>query len=127
MKTNMKTYRILLKEGIAVLEAAGIGDARTDAERLLMDLLGESRTFLFMHGNDAAPPETEARYRDWLERRAQGEPVQYITGCQEFMGLMFHVDPAVLSPRQETELLVEYALALAESLPAHPAILVVPA
>lgn len=119
----MKTYRELLNEGIAALEEAGAGEARPDAERLLMDLLGESRAFLFLHGNDPAAPEEESRYREYLRRRAQGEPVQYITGYQEFMGLPFRVDPAVLIPRPETELLVEYALELAKSLPEHPSIL----
>lgn len=119
----MSTNKELLREGIAALETAGIKEARADAERLFMDLLGESRAFLFLHGNDPAAPEKEALYRSWIRRRAQGEPVQYITGLQEFMGLSFHVKPAVLIPRPETELLVEYALELAESLPAHPAIL----
>lgn len=122
-KAIMKTNRELLKEGIAALEAAGVTEARADAERLFMDLLGESRAFLFLHGNDPAAPEEETRYREWIRRRAQGEPVQYITGLQEFMGLPFHVKPAVLIPRPETEQLVEYALELAASLPAHPAIL----
>ena len=123
LKMSMMTYRGLLKEGMAELEAAGIRDARSDSERLLMDLLGESRAFLFLHGDDLAPSEKEERYRRWIRRRIQGEPVQYITGYQEFMGLTFHVNPSVLIPRPETELLVEYALELAETLPENPAIL----
>ena len=106
----MINYRTLLREGIETLEAAGCKEARTDAERLLMDLLGESRAYLFLHGEDFAPPEEEAKYREFLRRRAQGEPVQYITGWQEFMGLQLEVSPAVLIPRPETELLVEQAL-----------------
>jgi release factor glutamine methyltransferase len=56
------------------------------------------------------PPATLALFRACVARRAAGEPVQYITGRQEFYGLDFEVTPAVLIPRPETELLVETAL-----------------
>jgi release factor glutamine methyltransferase len=51
-----------------------------------------------------------AKYRNFVQRRAKFEPVQYITGEQEFMGLTFQVTPATLIPRPETELLVERAI-----------------
>ncbi len=115
--TERKSYRQLLSEGTKQLDAAGAEEARADAERLLMDLLGVSRSFLFLHGNDPAEPETAARFQESLQRRLQGEPVQYIAGMQEFMGLPFRVDPSVLIPRQDTETLVESALELAAGMP----------
>ena len=54
----------------------------------------------------------EQKYLDWVERRARGEPAQYITGWQEFWGLDFVVTPEVLIPRPETEHLVETVLKL---------------
>jgi release factor glutamine methyltransferase len=60
-------------------------------------------------------PGSAERYRHWLERRAAGEPIAYLTGACEFYGLEFRVTPAVLIPRPETELLVDLAL---ERLPA---------
>ncbi len=56
------------------------------------------------------PAEAEQRFLDFAERRRRGEPVAYILGRQEFYGLPFAVNPAVLIPRPETELLVELAL-----------------
>jgi len=64
----------------------------------------------------AAHPERELsgaerdRYREWLQRRREGEPVAYLTGEREFYSLALHVTPAVLIPRPETELLVDAAL-----------------
>jgi len=62
-------------------------------------------------------PEQEKAFRQLLERRLSGEPAAYITGHREFYGLDFYVDPRVLIPRPESELLVEEALALAQG---HP-------
>ena len=51
-----------------------------------------------------------SQFREFVERRAAGEPLQYITGVQDFFGREFRVTPDVLIPRPETELLVEAAL-----------------
>ena len=58
----------------------------------------------------ALPQETEAKFKEYIERRARGEPVAYILGRKEFYGLELLVTPAVLVPRPETELLVDLAL-----------------
>jgi release factor glutamine methyltransferase len=60
-------------------------------------------------------------FNDMLERRLAGEPVQYITGTRYFMGLPFYVDPRVLIPRWETELLTEYVLENCEEKKLQPA------
>jgi release factor glutamine methyltransferase len=61
------------------------------------------------------PDETGGRFVALVRRRCAGEPLEYITGEQEFFGLSFLVNPAVLIPRPETEILVEKALALAHN------------
>jgi release factor glutamine methyltransferase len=94
------------------LRAAEIADARPDARALLSDTLARDHAFLLTHSEEELEPTTLALYRQRIERRAAGEPVQYITGRQEFYGLDFVVSPAVLIPRPETELLVETALEL---------------
>lgn len=84
--------------------------ARLDAQILLAHILGVDRSALYAHPERVLSPEQEQRYRDLLARRAQGEPVAYLTGHKEFFGLDFLVDRRVLIPRPETELLVEAAL-----------------
>jgi release factor glutamine methyltransferase len=101
-----------LTKAAADLRAAGIPDARADARALLSDTLGRDHAFLIAHSADELEPGALALFRERIARRATGEPVQYITGRQEFYGLDFEVSPAVLIPRPETELLVETALAL---------------
>lgn len=84
--------------------------ARLDAQVLLAHILGVDRSALYAHPERTLSPEQEQRYRDLLARRAQGEPVAYLTGHKEFFDLDFLVDRRVLIPRPETELLVEAAL-----------------
>lgn len=104
------TLRDLLTAGRRRLEAAGDATAQLDAEVLLRHLLGLDRARLYARLPEPAPPGTAERYRALIERRAAGEPVAYITGHREFMGLDFLVDRRVLVPRPETEHLVEWAL-----------------
>jgi release factor glutamine methyltransferase len=91
-------------------------DARTqvdpaDAEWLLAHVLGKSRSWLYAHGDDLLPDEPLQRYRAFLERRAAGEPLAYLTGRKGFWRFELKVTPDTLIPRPETELLVELALA----------------
>ena len=101
-----------LTEAAARLRAGGVGAARADAAALLAHTLACDRAFLVAHDDDALAPDALAQFRLAVERRAAGEPLQYVTGRQEFYGLEFEVTPAVLIPRPETELLVETALML---------------
>lgn len=89
-----------------------MSEARREAGSLLACVLGRDRSFILTHAEDPIGEEQAERFRDFLERRTQGEPLQYITANQEFFGLDFEVTRDVLIPRPETELLVETALKL---------------
>jgi len=93
-----------------MLEGAGVPGARREAGSLLEYVLGRDRTFLISHADDEVDGDSLARMNEFVERRANGEPLQYITGVQDFYGREFRVTPDVLIPRPETELLVEAAL-----------------
>jgi release factor glutamine methyltransferase len=88
------------------------GQAHRDAELLLLDTLKISRVTLLAHPDREITREQMALYEDAIARRLRHEPIQYITGQQEFYGLLLKVTPAVLIPRPETEHLVEEVLRL---------------
>jgi release factor glutamine methyltransferase len=82
------------------------------ADLLLGFVLGWDRVRLLSHGEEFVDEDTTIRVRQLVLRRANKEPLQYLTGQQEFYGRMFRVTPDVLIPRPETEILVEKALDL---------------
>lgn len=90
----------------AIAEAAA-AIAPRDAETLLLRLLARDRAWLLAHPDHPLTEETLAALRAFTARRAAREPLQYITGLQEFYGLPLHVTRDTLIPRPETELLVE--------------------
>ena len=104
------TFQTLIRRSVQRLTGAGIDSARLDAEVLLMHLLGIDRAHLYVRLPDTPPREVVHALDGLVNRRASGEPVAYITGHREFMGLDFVVDRRVLIPRPETEGLVERAL-----------------
>lgn len=93
------------------LREAGIESPRLDAEVLLRHLLGWGRAQLFVALPDPLPDELLPGYAALIARRVAGEPVAYLVGEREFMGLPFVVGPGVLVPRPETECLVEWVAA----------------
>lgn len=99
-------------QGAHKLRKAGVPEARREAGSLVEYVLDRDRSFILSHAEDPIGQEQTERFRDCVERRAKGEPLQYITGHQEFFGLDFEVTRDVLIPRPETELLVETALKL---------------
>jgi release factor glutamine methyltransferase len=107
-----------LREAVAVAAAGFAHDehlrdtATRDAELLLLHTLQMSRVALIAHPDTELTPSQRAAYEETIARRLRHEPIQYITGQQEFYGLNFHVTPAVLIPRPETEHLVEAVLNL---------------
>ena len=106
-----------LREAAARLRVAGLAEPRREAGTLLSSSLRRDSAFLLTHSDDALTESQLADFRAWVERRAAGEPFQYISGRQEFYGLEFEVGPDVLIPRPETELLVETALELLRDTP----------
>jgi len=84
---------------------------RRDAELILAHVLGCDPTALLTHSERLLTAQQAELFESLLNRRLASEPVQYLTGEQEFFGLLFEVSPDVLIPRPETEHLVEAVLA----------------
>ncbi len=100
----------ILKNATEILHKSGVGQPRREANSLLAFALQKDRTFMIAHDDYELSSAENNRFQDFLQRRANREPLQYITGKQEFYGLDFEVSPDVLIPRPETELIVENAL-----------------
>lgn len=98
------------KTGIARLREADVPSFTLAAELLLLSVARRDRTWLYAHPEDEITAEQEERFLSLVERRAAGEPTQYLTGKQEFWGIEFEVTPDVLIPRPETEHVIEVAL-----------------
>jgi release factor glutamine methyltransferase len=99
-------------QGANKLRKAGVPEERREAGSLLMHVLGRDRTYILAHAEDQLTDKQVEAYRESLDARASGKPLQYITGRQEFFGLEFEVTSDVLIPRPETELLIEAALSI---------------
>lgn len=97
-----------------ILSQRSITNARLDAEVLLSHISGKDRVWLITHNKDVLDSRRSRLFEDAIRRRSRREPLQYITGKQEFWGLDFFVTPDVLIPRPETELLVEAAVKIAK-------------
>ncbi len=97
-----------------------IGNARLEAEVLLAEALDCQRIQLYTRFDEQPPAQQLTEFRDWVKRRAAGEPVAYLAGHREFYSLRFHVDSNVLIPRPETEHLVVAAVEFAKNLNSDP-------
>jgi release factor glutamine methyltransferase len=102
----VKTYQALLHEGAEAL--LNYSDTpRLDCEVFLAHIVKKERVWLAVHLKEETDKNTEDAYSALIERRKMGEPVAYIIGSREFMGLNFSVREGVLIPRPDTETLVE--------------------
>lgn len=110
MKQRTLTMQEAYQQGASQLENAGLPDAHTDAWVLLEFVTGMSKASYFANLQKELCAEMQSQYFLHIARRKERIPVQHITGQQEFMGYMFHVNEHVLIPRQDTETLVEEAL-----------------
>lgn len=104
------TIKDVLTWSIGYLTKSGSETPRLDAELLLSESLSCRRLDLYTGFDKPLQVAERNRYKDLIRRRAQGEPVAYITGKKDFFGLTFQVTPATLIPRPDTETLVESAL-----------------
>jgi release factor glutamine methyltransferase len=108
-----QTIGAALRHAISCLTQQGVSEPRADAEVLLADLLTTTRAHLYLESAGSLSAAQHTAYLARVQRRRHGEPVQYITGKQEFWSLEFLVTPQVLIPRPESELLVEQGTLLA--------------
>ncbi len=94
------------------LKAGGVEDYNMEARLMICAASGKTREELLRDMKLYAFGETETALAAMVERRLRGEPIAYVLGEWEFMGLPFNVDPKVLIPRADTELLAELAIKL---------------
>lgn len=86
-----------------------VQNPKLDAQVLLAHVINKGTAYLFAHGDDPLPPEKAERFQRLVTRRARHEPIAYLVGEKEFFGRPFTVNPHVLIPRPDTEVLVEAA------------------
>ncbi len=96
-----------LRHAKDALAESGCPDPQIDSRWIAEDTLGLSRSEMHFETERSLSPEEHERLEALLQRRVQGEPVQYLLHSACFMGLNFYVDSRVLIPRQDTETLVE--------------------
>ena len=118
MANQIWTIGSILKWTEQYFGTRGIDSPRLDAEVLLSHVLGKERIYLYVHFDEPLEAPELAAYREYIKQRVARQPVAYIIGQREFMGLSFKVTPAVLVPQPDTEILVQAAL---DRLAAKPA------
>lgn len=104
------SLRGLARQGAAYLSQRGVEDADFDARQLLLHCRGLDGTQFLTEGDRPVGDAEAAAYQALLDRRAAGEPLQYILGQWDFYGSAFAVGPGVLIPRPETEQLAELCI-----------------
>ncbi len=104
------TYKECYDWGVSKLEASTVPESKLDARLLLEAICGTDRNALLVHGDREVSNEHWKAYEEAIGKRAERIPLQHILGHQEFMGFDFQVNEHVLIPRQDTEVLVEKAL-----------------
>lgn len=111
------TLKQALRRARDILAESSVEDAPLESELLLRHTLKIDHVQLYLELEKELTPQQEKIFWRLIQRRLSGEPAAYITGHREFYGLDFEVNPDVLIPRPESELLVEKALAIAKN---HP-------
>ena len=109
------TLKQVLSQAREMLVANNIEDASLESELLLRHTLNINRVQLYQDLDHELSPEQEPTFWNLIKRRLSHEPTAYIIGHREFYGLDFYINPHVLIPRPESELLVEMALSLAQN------------
>lgn len=106
------TLQELLKNAEKTLRVAGVEVPERTARWLWQAVSGMGTAEQLVHAKDPVPAAIRETYWQWVQRRANREPLQYVLGETEFCGLPFFVDRRVLIPRPETEQLVDLAMQL---------------
>ncbi|MBW4061823.1 peptide chain release factor N(5)-glutamine methyltransferase [Candidatus Saccharibacteria bacterium] len=104
------TIENLIKTTTSTLNKAGIGSARLDAELLLAHVIGRPREWLTAHDDEPITDDQTSAYAALVQRRVNREPLVHLVGSREFYGFDFTITPDVLTPRVETEQMVEWAI-----------------
>jgi len=102
-----------MREISSRLKEGGVSEYAREAEIIITETTGLSRTEIYTH-NPPVSQESLERVNEFVKRRLTGEPLQYITGRVDFLGEEYLIGPGVLIPRPETEMLVEELLAIVE-------------
>jgi release factor glutamine methyltransferase len=116
---SARTIGAILDDAAERLAAAGVEDARTDAEVLVADALGVEPSQLSVESAGEVDAEAAEKIEANVQRRVEREPMAYILGRAPFRNLEIYVDERVLWPRRETELLVEVGTQLPEGARVH--------
>ena len=110
----MSNYRDTFEFGYNNLQNAGISEAKLDARLLLEYVCGTDHNTLLAHPDREVSSEEYDKYLECIDRRKKREPVAYIIGQWDFMGITFEVNSDVLIPEQDTEILAEEAMTVVE-------------
>ena len=108
------TIKELLNQGIIMLKNEEVDGPKNKARAILQHTLKKSREYLIIYDNKQVTKEQRDEYVKNIKRLILGEPLQYITGLQEFMKLNFVVTKDVLIPQPDTEILVEEVIKYVE-------------
>ena len=101
------TIKQILENGVKVLKENNIEDALAKSKILLCYILNVEKEYLIINDKKEISNEYVNKFNVYIKRLTNGEPLQYITNKQQFMGLEFYVDNRVLIPQPDTEILVE--------------------
>src|SRR6478735_11387147 len=116
---SARTVGAILDDAAERIAAAGVEDARTDAEIIVADALGVKPDQLTVESAGEVSAEVAEQIERNLQRRVEREPMAYVLGRAPFRSLEIYVDERVLWPRRETELLVEVGTQLPEGARVH--------
>ncbi len=109
-RTRKMKYKDCFENATEILERAGIAEAKLDARLLLEYVCGTDHSALIAHPDRELTEKEKSAYDEFIKRRADREPVAYILGSWDFMGINFKVTSDVLIPEQDSEFLAEEAL-----------------
>lgn len=99
-----------LQLGESKLKGAGIDGGRLDTQIILEFVTGKDRSFILAHEEDQLTPDQEVQFTSLITKRAERTPLVHLTHTREFYGIDLYIDDNVLTPRVETEKMVEFAI-----------------